>query len=206
MSKITAYCHVTKESAFLNGDLLLTRNFDSEDKFPKQLYKVLNISYPKFYKMDQLAQTGFLAFEILRHENRFPGEYGEEEVALLFANKSSSTVTDLRFQDSYIENEAPSPSLFVYTLPNIVIGELAILNKWYGENMFAVLPNFAPAFYIGYSQMLFEDNAAKAVIGGWLEVTEEDTEVFMFLVEKDAEEGIEFTKEELHRLQANAKL
>lgn len=197
MSKITGYCHIKSDAAYLNGRKLLENDLTSEDKWLKQIYKYLKISYPKFYKMDQLAQAGFLAFEMLRSDNERITKYGEDEVAIIFANASSSSVTDLRFQESYVVNETPSPSLFVYTLPNIVIGELAILNKWYGENMFAVLPNFAPDFYINSAKTLFADEAAKAMLGGWIEVSEKDFEVFLFFVESDSENGVDFSVDEL---------
>src|SRR3712207_7060242 len=34
----------------------------------------------------------------------------------------------------------PSPSVFVYTLPNIVTGEIAIRNHYHGETHFFVIP------------------------------------------------------------------
>ena len=46
-----------------------------------------------------------------------------------------------RFQETiqHADSYYPSPALFVYTLPNIVTGEIAIRNKYYGETSFVGL-------------------------------------------------------------------
>jgi len=161
------------------------------------------LAYPKFYKMDVLSQAGYLASELIKRAN--PGifeAYADDEIALVFANASSSAETDRRFAQSYQEGGSPSPSLFVYTLPNIVLGEIAILNKWYGENMFAVLPKFVPGFYLDYGKIL-QGSGSKALLCGWLEVTANVTDVFLFLVEDKG--GVEFNEENLlHLSQAAA--
>ncbi|MCF0073792.1 hypothetical protein LZD49_25155 [Dyadobacter sp. CY261] len=198
MSVITAYCRLTEDVCAVNGEVKLRRNVALEDSWFKQIYRHFDFSYPKFYKMDKLSQAGFLASELLRKINPGIMGYGDDEIALLFANRSSSAETDQRFKDSYTSNSAPSPSTFVYTLPNIVIGEIAIRNKWYGENMFAVLPKFAPDFYKNYAQILTSSDS-KAVLCGWLEVTAGNTDVFLFTVE-EKEGGTEFSEENLFRL------
>ena len=68
--------------------------------------------------------------------------FKDDEIALLFGNNHSSAETDIQFSNSYKDGNSASPALFVYTLPNILIGEIAIRNKWYGENLFTVYPKF----------------------------------------------------------------
>jgi hypothetical protein len=150
--------------------------------------------------MDALSQAGFLASELIKRAYpEMVTAYKDDEIAMVFANQSSSADTDLRFQRSYEQNGAPSPSLFVYTLPNIVLGEIAILNKWYGENMFAVLPKFAPDFFVNYSRILMSAGS-KAVLGGWIGIMEKQINVFLFFVENDGEDGLEFNSENLSEL------
>jgi hypothetical protein len=188
MTFIKAYCHLREDFCSVNGEVVSRRDKDSEDSWFKQIYKVQEFVYPKFYKMDSLSQAGFLASELLKRA--YPsilGQYQDDEIAMVFANESSSAATDLRFLKSYEQNGAPSPSLFVYTLPNIVLGEIAILNKWYGENMFAVLPKFAPDFFVNYSNILMS-TGSKAVLCGWIGIKEKQVNVFLFFVENDGEE------------------
>lgn len=187
MSFVTAYCHIDENLCSLNGEVLLRKNEETGETWFKQIYKALAIEYPKFYKMDLISQAGFLGSELIKKVNPLSA-YADDEVALLFGNKQSSADTDIRFQESYLEKKTPSPSLFVYTLPNIVLGEIAIRNKWYGENMFVVLPKFTPEFFVRYSTILMQ-SGAEAVLGGWLSILEGKVEVFMFLIEKAGENG-----------------
>ncbi len=199
MRVITAYCNLRAGEALVNGEVVARRDTGSEDSWFKQIYKQQELAYPKFYKMDVLSQAGYLASELMKRANPgvFDG-YADDEIALVFANASSSAETDRRFLQSYEGGGSPSPSLFVYTLPNIVLGEIAILNKWYGENMFAVLPKFAPGFYLDYSKILLA-SGSRALLCGWLEVTAGSTDVFLFLVEEKAS-GTEFSNENLLHL------
>lgn len=199
MKVITAYCNLRADEALVNGQVVARRDAASEDSWFKQIYKQQELAYPKFYKMDVLSQAGYLASELMKRANPgvFDG-YADDEIALVFANASSSAETDRRFVQSYEGGGSPSPSLFVYTLPNIVLGEIAILNKWYGENMFAVLPKFAPGFYLDYSEILLA-SGSRALLCGWLEVTAGSTDVFLFWVEEKAS-GMEFNAENLLHL------
>lgn len=199
MKVITAYCNLRADECLVNGELVVRRDAGSEDSWFKQIYKQQELAYPKFYKMDVLSQAGYLASELVKRAN--PGivdGYADDEIALVFANASSSAETDRRFIQSYEGGGSPSPSLFVYTLPNIVLGEIAILNKWYGENMFAVLPKFAPGFYLDYSEILLA-SGSRALLCGWLEVTARNTDVFLFMVE-EKESGTAFNDENLLHL------
>ena len=101
-----------------------------------------------------MSKIGIVGVELLKSQNDKIAQYADDQIALVFANKNSSAKTDLKFQKSYQEKNAPSPSLFVYTLPNILIGEIAIKNKWYGENIFTVAENFDAPFFENYCNIL----------------------------------------------------
>lgn len=200
MSFITAYCHINENSCSVNGEVVLQKNEESADSWFKQLYKDLAVEYPKFYKMDMLSQAGFIGSELIKRAN--PGlisNYSDDEIALLFANNTSSADTDIRFKESYQEKKSPSPSLFVYTLPNIVLGEIAIRNKWFGENMFAVLPKFTPDFFVQYGQILLA-MGSKGVLAGWLGILEGEVEVFLFLIEAENNNGQPFDADNIIKL------
>ena len=92
-------------------------------------------NYPKFFKMDPLSRLGFVATELLLKES-LKADYG-----ILLFNRSSSLADDMVFQATIQDrnNWFPSPALFVYTLPNIVTGEIAIRNHFQTETNFMVL-------------------------------------------------------------------
>lgn len=197
MRRITTYCHLDAMQLSVNGKKLSTRDVSSNDSWFKQIYREQEFVYPKFHKMDVLSQAGFIATELIKRSNaHLTDTYSDDEVALCFANSLSSSDTDQRFRKSYRENGTPSPALFVYTLPNIVLGEIAILNKWYGENMFAVLPKFAPDFFLNYTDVLMT-SGSKAVLCGWLGIEGDKMNVFVFLVEESDGKEKEFSEENL---------
>ena len=200
MSFITSYCHLNHESCSVNGKIIAERDWESDESWFKQLYKNQEFVYPKFYKMDTLSQSGYLLSEMIkRAQPSLVTSYKDDEIAMLFANRFSSADSDVRFEKSYKEQGTPSPALFVYTLPNIVLGEIAILNKWYGENMFAVLPKFAPDFFVNYVQILMS-TGTRAVLCGWLGITGDQVNVFVFLVENEGQPGMEFNTENLAKI------
>ena len=185
MSYITSYCHISFNKFTLNGENEQAFNSDSIDSFTKELYKSLEIEYPKFYKMDRLTKTAFLGSEILKKDFLALANYKDDDIALLFANNNSSALTDRKFQESYQEGGNPSPALFVYTLPNILIGEISIRNKWYGENMFTVSKKFDADYFTNYCESLLNKNS-EAVLCGWLDINNDKVEAFLvFTTKKD---------------------
>lgn len=193
--KITSYCKINKDTCFLNGEVYFKQS-NKEETFSRSLFKHLDFKYPKFYKMDILSKYGFLASEIIIKNQVSLSQYGENEVALLFANSNSSSNTDLKYQETIsTEKPSPSPSLFVYTLPNILLGEIAIRNKWYGENMFFVLENFDAKFMYEYAQILLQDEETKACLIAWVDIKENKNDVFLLSVEKDVENKLDNTQE-----------
>ena len=66
------------------------------------------------------------------------------------------------------------PSVFVYTLPNIVTGEIAIRNKFFGETNFLVLAEKDEYTMNRCIQHAFQDPSCKSVIAGWLNCNSED--------------------------------
>ena len=198
MSRITHYCRITGEGVVLDGKKVFS--FEDNDIGGNflSLYRYIAQDYPKFYKMDLMSKAAFLGVELLKSLCLGLASAAEDTVALLFANSESSSDTDLRFRDSYTIERLPGPSLFVYTLPNIALGEISIRNKWYGEHIFAVFPNFAPTYFADHSVLLLNDGA-EWVVGGWVNVRN-DPDVLIFVITENKEEGeLEYRLEDLYR-------
>lgn len=102
------------------------------------LYRQFIGGYPKFFKMDGLCRLGFIGAELLL-KNLSPAQL--ENTAIILFNRSGSLATDRNYQQTISDkdNYFPSPSLFVYTLANIVTGEIAIRHKIYGETSFYIM-------------------------------------------------------------------
>jgi len=154
--------------------------------FIKSLYKKEAISYPKFYKMDNPGKLGFLAAEMIFKDNPFLERYRKEEIGIVILNASSSLDTDKAYHETIKDrsNYFPSPSVFVYTLPNILIGEICIRHKIKGENVFLVSERFDPGMMVESVSLLLDKNHVQACLCGWVEVLDKRFESVLFLVEK----------------------
>ena len=162
-------------------------------------YRHFNIDYPKFYKMDNLCKLGFLAVELLLEEKRVAETYGTESVGVVFSNASSSLDADLHYFES-VKN-IPSPAQFVYTLPNIVIGEVSIRHNCRGENAFFVSERFDADLMQFYVQDLMTRKRTKACISGWVECLGEAYKAVVYLVESRHEKGaVPFDIEHIHQI------
>ena len=171
----------------------------SSDEFLNAVYTRYEISYPKFHKMDQLCKLGFLATELLLKDTGHTEKYGETETGLVLSNANSSLDVDLKYAKT-IQTGA-SPALFVYTLPNIVIGEISIRRHFKGENAFFVFKQFDGNFIAKYVTGLFENKLIKNCICGWVDFLKEDYRALLFLVEAvGAENAITFTGDTLNQL------
>ncbi|GHT62248.1 hypothetical protein FACS189451_06120 [Bacteroidia bacterium] len=137
-------------------------------EFIKSAYKNLDINYPKFYKMDDLCKLAFITFEYLAKEIPDFENLDRKKLALVFGNTTSSLDTDLKHQQS-INNPAnyfPSPAVFVYTLPNIMLGEIAIRHKIQGETICFVGEKTGPEALKAYIQLLLETTDTEWVVFG----------------------------------------
>jgi hypothetical protein len=93
-----------------------------------------------------------------------------------------------------------SPALFVYTLPNIMMGEIAIRNKIKGENLFFIAEDFDSDLLLQQTELVFQYSPAKVAVVGWVNYeNEEKYQARLFLVSK-AGNGKLFNKMNIEKL------
>ena len=195
---ITASCLISRNKIYRNNKPIFEHPGTAE-KFLDETYKHLGLSYPKFHKMDQLCKLGFLAAEVLLKDSGHQEKYKETETGLVLSNARSSLDVDLKYAKT-IQTGA-SPALFVYTLPNIVIGEISIRHHFKGENAFFVFKHFNGNFITEYVNGLFENKLIKNCICGWVDYLKEDYRAILYLIETDSPENkMTFTAEHLNQL------
>lgn len=174
---------ITPEEVVLDHQKLWEGNQNANEKLEEQegarhhslltsLYRQMIGNYPKFYKMDGLSRLGFVASEILLNAEK--GETDKER-AIIFFNHSSSIASDRNYKESINDkdNYFPSPSIFVYTLPNIVTGEIAIRNHFHGETSFFILPDKDERMMEEILQASCRDAQSKSFLTGWIDYEDE---------------------------------
>ncbi|RBL88630.1 hypothetical protein [Chitinophaga flava] len=180
---ITGSCILRHNSIRLNGDLLWETNRETDlQEWLRAGYDRFFGQYPKFHKMDALSKLGWLAAEILLKDTPVLS-LPPETVGMVLSNRSGSLDTDLRYYATV--KDIASPALFVYTLPNIVMGEICIRHGFKGENTFFVSETFDTELMSSYPAQLLTNTPLQACLCGWVEVMDQQYEVALFLLEKE---------------------
>lgn len=195
MEKEFSYVILDSGRAVVNGRSL--EHEQTGNAMLAELYRAHIGDWPKFFKMDTLSKAGFVASELLFKET---GETrcGQDEFtahrAVVLFGTTASLCADTNYQETISDrdNYYPSPALFVYTLPNIVTGEIAIRGHFRGETSFYVVerPDAAQmAFHIACA---FDDDVTDSVLAGWVDSRRnDDFQTFFTLVERGALDGLE---------------
>ena len=184
---ITSSCKIDRGVVFKDEQRIFENKGIDINHFLLSVYQHFRLNYPKFYKMDNLSKLGWLTSEILLKNSFKKENYSSEEVGVVLANSNSSLDDDIKYFDSV--KDTASPSLFVYTLPNIVIGEICIRNHFKGEHAFFIQNNFDALFIAQQVKYLLDNNILKACICGWVDVLDQDYKSTLFLVEKQKSEN-----------------
>ncbi|MFN4763344.1 hypothetical protein ACKGJN_09500 [Gillisia sp. Q332] len=180
-----------RDQRIFHGEKQLFFSEKPGQEFLKEAYKFLEIAYPKFHKMDALCKLGILATEILFRNNEISAD-----TALVFSNSTSSLETDK--QHRILMETTVSPAVFVYTLPNIVLGEISIRHKLQSENAFFISNRFDAGLLKDYSEILLDSLKTSAVVCGWIEWKNAEYDVFLCLISRNGE--VPFSVEKLEEL------
>jgi len=187
---ITSYCRIRDNEVIVNDRLIFYQeNIVKFAEVLKSVYKQEQIIYPKFYKMDAVSKLGFLATELVLKEKVLES-YHPGAVGVVLSNSSSSLETDIAHNETIKDRSSyfPSPSVFVYTLPNIVIGEICIRHKIKGENVFLISEAFNGNLLFSYVDELFTNERVDACLCGWVEVLGNKYNAMIALVESAGRE------------------
>jgi len=169
---------ITQDEIIVDGNRLDVKSRGKE--MLTEVYKTKIGDYPKFYKMDMLSRLAFIASELLigaegqRTLNSNPSTLNSSRAIVLF-NHSSSIIADRQYVKSIEKDDFfPSPAAFVYTLPNITTGEIALRNGYHGETSFYLLAERNEKLMQRVIKSTFIDRDIKSVIGGWIDCPSED--------------------------------
>lgn len=193
---ITSSCIICNNSIYKNKKLLFEDKGKPLNDFLVSAYKAQEINYPKFYKMDNLSRLGWLAAELVLSNDFRKENYKPEQVGIVLSNRNSSFDTDIKYFET--AKAIASPALFVYTLPNIVIGEISIRHNFKGEHAFFIFEDFNASFIQEYVEGLLNNGILETCICGWVEVLGDQYKTALFLVEKTGERA--FTTENINKI------
>lgn len=140
------------------------------------IYKEMIGDYSKYYKMDHLSRLAFVATELLLQREGDNRPRDIDSLPIVFFSRAGSVKTDAEYI-STIKNADefyPSPSLFVYTLPNISVGEVAIRNKFRGETLFVMLDRKDAGIIDSVNRAMLCDANSRSLLSGWIDYIDDD--------------------------------
>jgi 3-oxoacyl-(acyl-carrier-protein) synthase len=174
-------CQIADGKVVVDDNIVFEASGDFAE-FIRGAFKHLETPNMKFYKMDNLCKLGYLAAEYLLKDKK----YSPLELGVVLVNRSSSLDTDINHQRILKEHSeaGASPAVFVYTLPNVVLGEICIRHKIQGENTFFINEDISDSFLESYAGLVLERSQYKAVIYGWCELLGKDYQAELVIIEK----------------------
>ena len=192
--ELVSYSRITNDKVFVNGkEENITR---TDSSWLTDIYHSKAISYPKFFKMDNLAKAGFLGTELMLQPLDFDRDTRKENIAVVCCNSSSSLDDDTAYQKTIqdSENYYPSPAVFVYTLANIVTGEISIRNKVMGESSFYIMKSFDAKAIFTILSGVFSDESIDYCIWGWTEYYKNNCDVLCMYIKRSTLNTLDYNK------------
>lgn len=147
----------------------------------------MGAAYPKFFKMDALCKWAWIAAEaLLRTDSglRYDG-FDKSRIAVVLATANGCIDTDRRYAETMAE--IPSPAVFVYTLPNIMHGEICIRHGFGGEQLCLVQDGFDAEELRFWFDDLMRRGTTDACLAGYVDVVDGAANVQMFWIEKNVQ-------------------
>lgn len=171
--EVIGKCTMKEGRLTVNGETTIEEVSTDFGLFAREVYHQQE-SNMKFFKMTNMCKMGYLAANYLLKDLT----YEPYEVAIVMSNRSSSLDADLTHWRIYNrDGQTASPAAFVYTLPNIVMGEIAIKNGIKGETTFIVTDTKDDRQVRDYARLLLSEGKYKYVLTGWCELLEEEYEL-----------------------------
>jgi hypothetical protein len=121
------------------------------------------------------------------------GGYEKEKIAVMLMTGNGCLDVDKRYLHS--TETIASPSLFVYTLPNIMLGEICIKHGFKGEQLCMVdtLPNETEIQF--WVNDILQNRNMDACLCGWVDALEDKQTVHLLWIDK--KKGYGFSAENL---------
>lgn len=189
---ISHWIHINNELAHRNNVPVLTIDKPSGTVDPAAFYHQQQYNYLKFFKMDLLCKWAWLGAEfLLSSEQGFLYEgLDKTKVAVVLMTSQGCLDVDKKYLQSLAT--IPSPALFVYTLPNIMLGEICIRHGFKGEQLCLVSDAIDTGELQFWVSDLLTNRGMDACLCGWVDATANGNDVCMFWIEK-GKQGIEFS-------------
>ena len=177
-----------------NNRPLSPKYAEPQEPGPEAIYRQLQYSYPKFFKMDMLCKWAWLGAESLLSsaEGFLYDNIDKNKVAVVLCTSHGCIEVDKKYSETIAT--IPSPALFVYTLPNIMLGEICIKHGFKGEQACLVSEAFDSSELYFWITDLMEKRGMEACLCGWVDVVASEHDLCLFWITKGSTGTVFSTK------------
>lgn len=177
--RISHWVHIKGDTILKDGSPIASLKAGDD---PADAYRHLHFAYPKFFKMDLLCKWAWLAAESLldKGDGFLYDGMDKNKIALVIATAHGCLEVDKKYSETIAT--IPSPALFVYTLPNVMLGEICIRHGFKGEQACMVQDSFDVDEVLFWTKDLMDRHNMDACLCGWADATGNRHDVCFFWV------------------------
>ena len=164
---------ITPDGLWMDGQAVPMENHGPS--LVTEIYKKYLADGSRFFKMDlysrlAYAATGLLAKDAL--EGCDP-----EDLALFIFTQNGSVLADRKHLSTFSDPKEffPSPAIFINTLPNVVLGEIAVRNNIKGETTLVLLPERDETAMHRVIDATVSATRPSVMLYGWVDCDAEDS-------------------------------
>lgn len=150
-----------KELASSTGDL---------DHDLTNAWAAMEVKLPRFVRMDRSSKLVSIAAAPFFKAEGALTTYPKDRIGMVIMGTHGSMDTDQRYLDQLQAENHASPGLFVYTLPNIALGELSIQHGLHGSGLCLLSDSPDVDQMKNACEILLHDHGMEAVICGWANI------------------------------------
>ena len=162
---------ITPDGLWLDGEAVPAQERGAA--LLSELFKARLADGSRFFKMDLFSRLAYLGAGLLAKDAL--EDCPAEDIALLFFTQNGSLLADRKHLSTFSAPDAfyPSPAVFINTLPNIVLGEIALSQQIKGETTLVMIPERDDSRIEAIAKATTDATRPAAMIYGWVDCTEE---------------------------------
>ena len=164
---------VSPEGLTIDNQAVSVENTGTE--LVSEIYRKYLSANSRFYKMDMYSRLAYVATGLVSKDSLDGCE--AEDIAIYLFTLNGSVLADRKHLSTFVKSEEyyPSPVLFINTLPNIVLGEIAAKNGIKGESSLIMLPEYNKEIIENILSATLSTTNPAIMICGWVDCDTENS-------------------------------
>ena len=140
-----------------------------------EIFKKYLADGSRFFKMDLYSRLAYVGTSLLAKDSLEGSD--PEDRALIVFTQNGSVLADRKHLSTFSNPDEfyPSPAVFINTLPNVVLGEIAVKNSIKGETTLVLLPRRDEAAIDKVIEATVSATRPAVLICGWVDCDADDS-------------------------------